>query len=49
MVISKYHQYVRGHKYTIVQMMRVSVHKTRKTFRDYIKLFSDELKIIEVL
>ncbi len=35
------------HKYTIVQMMHVSGHKTQKTFMDYIKLSSDELKIGE--
>ncbi len=31
------------HKYTIVQMMHVSGHKTKKTFMDYIKLSSDEI------
>ena len=31
------------HKYTIVQMMHVSGHKTQKTFMDYIKLSSDEI------
>ena len=30
-------------KYTIVQMMHVSGHKTQKTFMDYIKLSSDEI------
>ena len=30
------------HKYTIVQMMHVSVHKIQKTFMDYIKLSSDD-------
>ena len=30
------------HKYTIVQMMHVSGHKTQKTFMDYIKLSSDD-------
>ncbi len=31
------------HKFTIVQMMHVSGHKTQKTFMDYIKLSSDEI------
>ena len=31
------------HKYTIVQMMHVSGHRTQKTFMDYIKLSSDEI------
>ena len=31
------------HKYTIVQMMHVSGHKTQNTFMDYIKLSSDEI------
>ena len=31
------------HKYTIVQMMHVSGHKTQKTFMEYIKLSSDEI------
>ena len=31
------------HKYTILQMMHVSGHKTQKTFMDYIKLSSDEI------
>ena len=31
------------HKYTIIQMMHVSGHKTQKTFMDYIKLSSDEI------
>ena len=31
------------HKYTILQMMHVSRHKTQKTFMDYIKLSSDEI------
>ena len=30
-------------KFTIVQMMHVSGHKTPKTFMDYIKLSSDEI------
>ena len=30
------------HKYTIVQMMHISGHKTQKTFMDYIKLSSDD-------
>ena len=34
------------HKYTIVQMMHVSGHKTQKTFMDYIKLSSDEIDAI---
>ena len=38
-----------SHKFTIVQMMHVSGHKTQKTFMDYIKLSSDELKIGEFL
>ena len=32
-----------SHKYSIVQMMHVSGHKTQKTFMDYIKLSSDEI------
>ena len=32
-----------SHKYTILQMMHVSGHKTQKTFMDYIKLSSDEI------
>lgn len=32
-----------SNKYTIVQMMHVSGHKTQKTFMDYIKLSSDEM------
>ncbi|MBD5259206.1 MAG: hypothetical protein HDS46_00155 [Bacteroides sp.] len=32
-----------AHKYTIVQMMHVSSHKTQKTFMDYIKLSFDEI------
>lgn len=32
-----------SHKFTIVQMMLVSGHKTQKTFMDYIKLSSDEI------
>ncbi|MBD5257070.1 MAG: hypothetical protein HDS52_00020 [Barnesiella sp.] len=32
-----------SHKFTIVQMMHVSGHKTQKTFIDYIKLSSDEI------
>ena len=32
-----------AHKFTIVQMMHVSDHKTQKTFMDYIKLSSDEI------
>jgi len=32
-----------SHKYTIVQMMHVSGHKTQKTFMDYIKLSSEEI------
>ena len=32
-----------SHKYTLVQMMHVSGHKTQKTFMDYIKLSSDEI------
>lgn len=31
------------HKYTILQMMHVSGHKTQKTFMNYIKLSSDEI------
>ena len=31
------------HKYTILQMMHVSGHKTQKTFMDYIKLSSNEI------
>ena len=31
-----------SHKYTILQMMHVSGHKTQKTFMDYIKLSSDD-------
>ena len=31
------------HKYTILQMMHVSGHKTQKTFMDYIKHSSDEI------
>lgn len=31
------------HKYTLVQMMHVSGHKTPKTFLDYIKLSSEEI------
>ena len=31
------------HKYTIVQMMHVSGHKTQMIFMDYIKLSSDEI------
>lgn len=31
------------HRYTMLQMMHVSGHKTEKTFRDYIKLSSDEI------
>ena len=31
------------HKYSIVQMMHVSGHKTQKIFMDYIKLSSDEI------
>ena len=31
-----------SHKFTIVQMMHVSGHKTQKTFMDYIKLSSDD-------
>ncbi|MDE6143173.1 MAG: hypothetical protein K2F94_03745 [Muribaculaceae bacterium] len=30
-----------SHKFTIVQMMHVSGHKTQKTFMDYIKLSSE--------
>ncbi|MDE7419006.1 MAG: hypothetical protein K2N35_02220 [Muribaculaceae bacterium] len=36
-------------KYTILQMMHVSGHKTQKTFMDYIKLSSDDLKMGEFL
>lgn len=32
-----------SHKYTLVQMMHVSGHKTQKSFMDYIKLSSDEI------
>ena len=32
-----------SHKYTILQMMHVSSHKTQKTFMDYIKLSSEEI------
>ena len=32
-----------SHKFTIVQMMHVSGHKTQKTFMDYIRLSSDEI------
>lgn len=32
-----------SHKYTIVRMMHVSGHHTRKILMDYIKLFSDEI------
>lgn len=32
-----------SHKYTILQMMHVSGHKTQKTFMDYIKLSSEEI------
>ena len=32
-----------SNKYTILQMMHVSGHKTQKTFMDYIKLSSDEI------
>ena len=32
-----------SHKFTILQMMHVSGHKTQKTFMDYIKLSSDEI------
>ena len=32
-----------SHKYTILQMMHVSGHKTQKTFMDYIKLYSEEI------
>ena len=32
-----------SHKFTIVQMMHVSGHKTQKTFMDYIKLSSEEI------
>ena len=30
-----------SHEFTIVQMMHVRVHKTQKTFMDYIKLSSE--------
>lgn len=30
-------------KFTIVQMMHVSGHKTQKTLMDYIKLYSEEI------
>lgn len=36
------HMYL-SKKYTILQMMKVSGHKTQKTFLDYIKLSSEEL------
>ena len=32
-----------SHKYSILQMMHVSGHKTQKTFMDYIKLSSEEI------
>ena len=32
-----------SHRFTDLQMMHVSGHKTQKTFRDYIKLSSDEI------
>lgn len=32
-----------SHKYTILQIMHVSGHKTQKTFMDYIKLSSEEI------
>lgn len=32
-----------SHKYTILQMMHVSGHKTQKTFMDCIKLSSEEI------
>ena len=32
-----------SHKYTILQMMHVSGHKTQMTFMDYIKLSSEEI------
>lgn len=32
-----------SHKFTIIQMMHVSGHKTQKTFMDYIKLSSEEI------
>ena len=32
-----------SHRFTDLQMMLVSGHKTQKTFRDYIKLSSDEI------
>ena len=32
-----------SHKYTILQMMHVSGHKTQKTFMDYIKLSFEEI------
>lgn len=32
-----------SHKFTIVQMMHISGHKTQKTFMNYIKLSSDEI------
>lgn len=32
-----------SHKYSIVQMMHVSGHRTQKTFLDYIKLSADEI------
>lgn len=36
------HMYL-SHKYPNLQMMHVSVHKTQKTFMDYIKLSSKEI------
>ncbi len=32
-----------SHRYTMLQMMHVSGHKTQKTFMDYIKLSSEEI------
>ena len=32
-----------SHRYTILQMMHVSGHKTQKTFMVYIKLSSEEI------
>ena len=32
-----------SHRYTILQMMHISGHKTQKTFMDYIKLSSEEI------
>ena len=32
-----------SHEFTIVQMMHVRVHKTQKTFMDYIQLSSEEI------